>query len=170
MLDSQLFDHPTAQRSPAADRRSWIVQRCAWAAMALVILAAVMGLFGPGLLGKVTAGQHGAQLRVEYYRFWRLKSPTSLRLLVAPEAVHNNQATVWLSRSYLDNISIQNITPQPERVEAGPDRLTFVFSMRESDRAAAITFDIRPESFGSLDGQAGIQDGKAVTFNQFVHP
>jgi hypothetical protein len=46
---------------------------------------------------------------------------------------------VWLSPDYLEGVQIEQITPQPERVEAGPERLTYVFPVGELSRATAFT-------------------------------
>ena len=50
-------------------RRSWIVQRVGWVMLALLILAALGGLFGPGPLSRARAGPHDGPLWVEYQRF-----------------------------------------------------------------------------------------------------
>jgi hypothetical protein len=50
-------------------RRIWKLQRVAWAVMALVVLAAVLGLLGPGVLGMATAGGRSSPLWLEYDHF-----------------------------------------------------------------------------------------------------
>jgi hypothetical protein len=84
--------------------------------LALLILAAIVGLFGPGLLSRAVAGRQAGPLWAEYQRFWRVQSPMSLRLHFGPEAARNGQARVWLSRSYLDAMRVQHVTPPPLRV------------------------------------------------------
>ena len=66
----------------AFQRREWTIQRVAWAVMALVALAGLLGLFGgAGPLTRAAAG-NGA-LRLDYARFERKHAPTELRLQVA---------------------------------------------------------------------------------------
>ena len=113
-------------------QRSWRVQRAGWIAMALVTLLALLGLFGSGPLGNATAGEEGAPLRLEYGRFVRLGAPSHLRVHIGPGTTPNGEAHLWLSRAYLEEIEIQRITPEPDRVEAGPDRLTYIFLVPEA--------------------------------------
>jgi hypothetical protein len=151
-------------------RRSWAVQRFGWVMLALLILAACLGFFGPGPLSRAMAGRQDGPLRVEYHRFWRLQSPMSLRLHVGPQAARGGQARVWLSRSYLEAMSIQHVTPQPQQVEAGPDRFTYVFTLSPPERPTAVTFNLEPETPGSVPGQAGLENGLTINFRHFIYP
>jgi hypothetical protein len=66
-------------------RRMWAVQRIGWAVMALVVLAGLLGLFGPGPLSSATAGKEEGPLLVEgYERFVRFRIPTTLQVRLDP--------------------------------------------------------------------------------------
>jgi hypothetical protein len=151
-------------------RRSWAIQRLGWVMLALLILAACLGLFGSGPLSQAMTGRQEDPLSVQYHRFWRLKSPMSLRLHFGPQATRSGQARVWLSRSYLEAMSVQHVTPQPQQVEAGPDRLTYVFTLSPPERPTTVTFNIEPETPGSVSGQAGLENGLTVSFRHFIYP
>jgi hypothetical protein len=151
-------------------RRSWVVQRFGWVMLALLILAALLGLFGPGPLSQAMAGRQDGPLWAEYHRFWRLKSPMSLRLHLGPEAAASGQARVWLSRSYMEAMRVQHVTPPPQRVEAGSDRFTYVFTLNPPHRSTAVTFTIEPETPGSVAGQAGLENGLEIRFRHFIYP
>jgi hypothetical protein len=153
-----------------SQRRSWAVQRFGWVMLALLILAACLGLFGPGPLSRAMAGQQDDPLWAEYHRFWRLKSPMSLRLHLGPQAARSGQARVWLSRSYLEAMSVQHVTPPPQHVEAGSDRLTYVFTLSSPERPTTVTFNIEPETPGSISGQVGLENGQTVSFRHFIYP
>ena len=153
-----------------SQRRNWAVQRFAWVILAALILAAILGLFGSGPLSRGMAGRQDDPLRVEYRRFWRLQSPMSLRLHFGPGAARNGQVRVWLSRSYLEAVSVQHITPQPQSVEAGPEHFTYIFTLSQPDRPTAVTFHIEPEIPGSVPGQAGLENGPEVSFRHFIYP
>jgi hypothetical protein len=116
------------------------------------------------------AGRQDGPLWVEYHRFWRLQSPMTLRLHFGPEVARNDEVRVWLSRSYLEAMSVQHVTPQPQNVEAGPDRLTYVFTLSQPDRPTEVTFHIEAETPGSVPGQAGLENGPEVRFSHFIYP
>lgn len=151
-------------------RRSWVAQRVGWAAMALVLTAAALGLFGPGVFNAAVAGERGGALWLEYGRFWRSQSMATLRVHLVPAAGTAGGSRVWLSRDYLDAVSVQRVTPPPERVEARPDRLTYVFALAEPGRPTVVTFEVEPQRPGPLAAALGVEGGPAVGFTQFIHP
>jgi hypothetical protein len=116
------------------------------------------------------AGRQDDPLRAEYNRFWRLQSPMSLRLHFGANAARDGQIRVWLSRAYLEAMHVQHVTPQPQHVEAGPDRLTYVFPLSQPDRPTAVTFHMEAETPGPVSGQAGLENGPVVSFRQFIYP
>jgi hypothetical protein len=163
------------EKKPVGDemkfhRRYWLVQRAGWALIGLVLLAAFLGLFGPGLLGKAHAVDQNSRLRVEYERFERKQAETTLRIGLGAGAAQDGEARLWLSREYLDGIEIQSVTPEPERVEAAGDRVTYVFRVTDAAQETPVTFHFEPERMGRLRGRAGLADGTSVDFSQFVYP
>lgn len=150
--------------------RSWMFQRLGWGVMALVITGALLGLFGPGPLSRDIAGSPDSPIRVEYHRFWRMQSPMTLRVLLGPAPPGETQARVWLERAYMEGMRVEHVTPQPERVEAGPERLTYVFALGGPVGPTAVTFVMQPESPGVLHGRAGLASGEVVDFRQWVYP
>lgn len=155
-----------------AQRRNWTFQRIGTALMVLVALAGLLGLFGgTGTLSRATAGDQEAPLSIEEYeRFLRLGKPTTLQIRLDEAAITGGEARVWLSREYLDSVQFQEIDPQPDRVEAAPDRRVYVFDARGLDRPAAITFELEPDEVGPLEGRVGLDGGTSLTFGQFVYP
>jgi hypothetical protein len=151
-------------------RRSWTVQRIGWVVMALVIVAALLGLFGPGPLSSATAGEQGGALWAEYRRFGRYASPSTLRIHLGTGAARDGEARVWLSREYLEGVRIQHITPEPDSVEAGLDRITYAFRVAEPGQPVAVTFHLELQQIGPTTGRVGLPDGPSLTFSQFVYP
>lgn len=151
-------------------RREWRVQRVGWVVVALLLLATLLGLTGPGPLSRATAGSEGAPLRAEYNRFGRHHAPGTVRFELSPEAVRDGKAKLWVSRSYLETVQVDSISPEPESVQAGADRLTYTFDVGELDRPTKLTFHIEPEDFGLIPARAGLEGGPELTFSQFVYP
>ena len=108
-------------------QRDWIVQRAGWALMALAIFAAVAGLFGAGPLSSAQLAPPGSLLWIEYERFARSRSPSTLRVHFARDAVQKGQVRFWIDRAYLDEMKPERILPEPQKVEVGGDRLLYEF-------------------------------------------
>ncbi|MCA1626498.1 MAG: hypothetical protein LC742_00825 [Acidobacteria bacterium] len=151
-------------------RLVWTVQRVGWVVTALLIVAALLGLFGPGPLSWATAGEGGAPLRLEYNRFERYLAPTTLRVHTGAGAGREGQLRIWLDRTYLEGVQVESVTPQPDSVEAGTDRMTYVFQMPDPNGPTAITFNLLTQQIGTLRGRVGLAEGQTVTFTQFVYP
>jgi hypothetical protein len=153
-------------------RRIWRFQTVGRVVMALVLLAALLGLLGPGLLSNhASADSPQAALGVkEYERFLRFMKPTTLRIGLEPGAVTEREARVWFDRQYIEGVQIQHITPQPESVEAGSKGLTYVFNVEDPNQSTAFSFDLQPQKMGLLQGRVGLEGEEPVSFKQFVYP
>src|SRR3954451_15271805 len=81
--------------------RAWDLQRPAWGVMAAIVASALLGLFGDGPLSSVTVGEPDGPLRLEYDRFGRSQSETLLRVRLAPGAVREGRARLWVGRDLL---------------------------------------------------------------------
>jgi hypothetical protein len=152
------------------ERRDWIVERVGWVVIAIVVIAALAGLFGPGPLSWTTAGEQGGPLWLEYARFGRLEAPLTLRVHLGPNIGQQGPARIWVSRKYLEGVHIERISPQPEQVEAGPEQLTYVFSISDPSGPTAVTFSLKTEHFGRQHGCVGIANGPTQCFRQFIYP
>ena len=151
-------------------RRSWRVQRIGQGLMLLVVLAALLGLLGGGPLSRATAGAANAPLQVDYGRFVRHGGPTQMDIRLQPGAAHGGSARVWLDRAYVDGIEIERIEPEPTCVEAGHDRISYVFTMNPPDQPATVTFSIMPDQMGLRTVRVGLDGGNTLTFRQMVYP
>ncbi len=153
----------------AFERRSWAVQRAAWAAICLVLLAALLGLLGgAGPLARARAS--AGPLEVEYSRFARHGAPAELVIRLGREAARGGEARVWIEQAYLDGLRVATITPPPARVEAGDGRQTFIFALAEGDAPATIVFHTTPQTLGGRAGRLGLPGGPELSLGQLVYP
>ena len=151
-------------------RRDWAVRHIAWAVLALVFLAALLGIFGNGILSKATLGDDGMPLQVEYERFGRHKAPMDLKMRLGPEAVQEGKVRLWLERSYLNTMQVETIVPQPGSVESGANHLIYVFNVSSSNFPVEVTFLMQSESIGRQTGRLGLEGGPSLSFSQFIYP
>jgi hypothetical protein len=151
-------------------RRSWALQHLGWAVMGLLILAALLGLFGAGPLSSITISSQDGLLALQYARFWRLQSPMTLRVTLRPMAIYASEAQIWLSRAYLEGVSVQHVQPPPQRVEAGAERLTYIFSLSQAGQPTEVSFTVEPQRPGRVAGQLGLTDSTSLHFAHFIYP
>lgn len=149
-------------------RREWAIQRMAWSFWGVVVLAALLGLFGRGPLSRAVAGAEG--LRVEYDRLARHGGDDRMRITVLPPGSGGGVVRVWMTRAFADAIEIQWITPRPESVSSSAERLTYVFRASELARPAVITFRFRHDEYWRQRLQIGLVGGASVDATQFVFP
>lgn len=138
--------------------------------MAIVGLAALAGLLGPGPLSETTSGEQGGPLWLEYSRFGRFRAPLTLRVNLGPNTGQQGSVRVWLSRDYLESVQIEQVMPQPAQVEVGPERLTYVFPVSDPSRSTAVTFWLKTEQIGRQRGCVGLANASTLCFRQFIYP
>ena len=153
---------------PVFQQRSWRAERMAWMVIAVLLLAALLGLFGDGVFSHAKAVDASGALEVEYERLARASAPLRLQLRAwAPQA---GEVQVWLSRAYLDEMCVEAISPLPEQVEATADQLIYRFRTPSAGTRLNIIFQLTPQHAGRLSGQAGMAAGAQVNFHSFIYP
>ena len=148
--------------------KEWRVERFGWIIMVLLALAGLLGLFGDGPLANARANT--GPVEVEYERFERLLSPAHVVVQVAPEAVQNDEVRLYITRELLDALQVQDISPQPESMELSPDRVLYIFKVKDPSAPMRIRFDMETARAGSHSGQIGIENGAMVEIRQFIYP
>lgn len=150
--------------------REWKVEIVAWVIVALILIAALLGLLGPGPLSSQIAGQPDSGLWVEYNRFARYQAPEALKVHVRPAGDSDSQVRFSLNRDFVDKVDLKDIEPEPERVEAWPDRFVYIFNLPQSGQATSLIFHFEANEFGPMPVYLGLEGGPELTFNQFYFP
>lgn len=153
-----------------AQRRHWIAERIGWTIMAGVIVAAVFGLFGSGILSEASVGSPDGSLRLEYSRFTRYRSSTTVRIHVGSNTAKGGDVGVSVNRAYIEAVQVQEIIPTPEKAELPAGRLAYLFRIMDAGRPTVITFRLVPVQVGMLSAQIGLEHGPLLHFEQFVYP
>jgi hypothetical protein len=151
-------------------RREWRVQRIGWVAMALIILAALLGLTGTGVFAGGAAGGETGPLQLDYSRIDELEAPGHLAVQIGAEAASGEQVKLWIDRAYLDGIQIERITPTPDDVETTADQVVYEFRVDNPGEPMEVSFDLRHATFGLKRGSIGLAGGPALDFTQLVLP
>jgi hypothetical protein len=154
----------------AFQRRTWVVQRIGWLLMLGVVIAAILGLFGRGLLSHQTEESRDGSVTVSYRQFERSDAPTAIELRVSTERAENGQVEVWIDRSYTDAMQMERIVPEPASVTSGEDRLILTFHVDQATPFLDIILHMRPSGIGWHSGRIGLLDDPSISFRQFVFP
>jgi hypothetical protein len=149
-------------------RKEWRVQRIGWVVMALIALAALLGVTGSGMLARATVAE--GPLQFEYSRFDRLDAPTTLEVLIDADAIAGDNVELRVDRTYFQSAQIQRILPEPEEVRGDGDGLTYVFGVAAPGQPVTITFDLRHSTFGQKSSWIALADEPPLNFSQVVYP
>lgn len=150
--------------------RSWRVQRIGWVIILIILVAALLGLFGVGPLSQAAAGNENDPMWVEYDRFSRLLKPTDLAVHIHPEAVQNGEIQLWINRDYLDKVEINHITPTEDSAEILQDGVAYTFQVAQTDQPFTIMIHLRAAQAGLVSGEMRLDTGPSQEFTQFIYP
>lgn len=150
--------------------REWRVQRAGWVALAVFVIGATLGLFGPGPLSLSSVASSEGTLQVQYYRFARLGRDAMVTVTVAPDVVSDGVVDVWWNSPYLDEMKVNGVTPEPDTVTGIDERVRYAFAAQPGDELT-ITFDLTPDGMWSKRAEIAVGDGtERVTYDQFIYP
>jgi hypothetical protein len=153
----------------AFQRREWRAERIGWVLMALLVVAALIGLLGgPGPLSWTTARGADGLLQVEYQRFSHLEADDLLTVRLAPDAITSDSVHVELAGSWMQSVDITGITPEPQEQITTPYGARLAFAT-EPGAELSVQIAFRADEMGTIDG--GVRfEGETVAFGQFVYP
>lgn len=150
--------------------RTWAFQRVGWTAVALLLVAALVGLTGEGPLSAAMAVDEATGFEVEYFRFVRHGAPDQLKMRVPAEAVDDSEARIELDREYIEALTLEAIMPEPASVEAMPESIAYLFRIDRNPGTKTVTFNVTHQAVGLVSVRVALGGHRAVTFNQFVYP
>lgn len=146
-------------------RRDWAAQRVAWAVFALVLLAALLGLFGSGPLSTASRTIEGAQ--VQFERFGRNGRPMTMTFDI--ESTDAGTVTITISDDYLAAAPVERTEPEASEQSTGNGARQFEFDLA-ADEGGRIVFHLHPRSVGRAKGWVAINDGGPLPISTFFYP
>jgi hypothetical protein len=148
--------------------RSWRVEQIGFGIMLLIVLLALLGILGGrGPLSAATADGDG--LRIDYQRFTHVLEPTTLNITVQP-APGSQTVQLAFSATYLDQVDIQSVRPEPDKSYGSDNSAVFIFSVPASVTTTEIEFELQPNIFGVIGGQISLEGGPSLDLRQVVYP
>jgi hypothetical protein len=150
----------------AFQRRSWVAERIGWAAMGLVLLAALTGVFALGPLARTSASTSDGGLVVDHARFVHKTARTWFTIRVAPPA---REILVRLSPQFPASFDIESMEPRPLRSSAGAQGIELVFAPSR-DGGLAVHIGARPKRFGFASISIEAEGRGKVELTQLIYP
>lgn len=151
-------------------RRSWFWERVGQWVVAGLVVAALAGFFGGGPVSVAREESPAGELRVEYPRFVRNQSAFELRVEVARAAVRDGRVRLWVDAGVAGALTFDSISPEPERVELGRQRLLYQFPVGEEGKLAPIVFFATTRAIGWERGEVGLPGADGLPLRWFVYP
>ncbi|MBC5775144.1 hypothetical protein H8S95_13785 [Pontibacter sp. KCTC 32443] len=153
----------------ALERRTWIIQRFSWVIMLLILIAALLGFTGrggaPGI-NKMKAATASQSMEIEYERF--LRNEVSGEMKVNLVNIPSANPSVFFSKEFYENIRVEQVVPEPETVQVGPEGITYTFQVSQPE--SHIMFYTKPMHTGTLNIVVRGPNNDTVTLSQFVYP
>jgi hypothetical protein len=147
-------------------RATWKIERAGWVVLALIVIAALLGVFSNGYLSSAAKGdEHG--FNVHYDRFQRRTVTTHLRMNVPAD--DDNVARLRVGRSVLDDYEIDAIDPRPSRAAADQTDLVFDFDTGDT-RELAMVIALRPRRIGMAHLSLAAANRPPLMLRTFVYP
>lgn len=157
---------PSREHFQAID---WTIQRCCWCAAALILVAALLGLFGQGPLVQQRVSAPDDSLTVDYYVVERYGSPTKMTFRVHPSATGNEPLQLRISKRFCDKTSLENLVPLPLKSTIQGDAVVYSFAVRDID-SVEIVLRYKHEEPGTLAFEVGIPGHASIALQQYVLP
>jgi hypothetical protein len=149
-------------------QREWKAQRAGWVLIALMLVAALVGLLGPGPLSWATAQGADGSVQVEYQRFTHREADDRVSVTLSSAAVTGDSVDVELDGDWVQAMDITGIHPQPQEQTPTPYGVRLSIPT-EPGAEVSIQITFRPSDMGPIDG--GVRfNGETVVFDQFVYP
>lgn len=150
-------------------RADWRVERVGLAVIAIILMGALLGVFGDGPLSHGRSGS-GQAVSVEYERLLRASAPTQYRFHVDPSLATQGILDLRMDNSLVDLMQVDSIVPEPERQTAGPTYTAFSFRVEPGTSPASVVFQFRPATFGRHEGQVVVPGAPALSIDHFIFP
>jgi hypothetical protein len=150
--------------------RAWRLERFGWAVMAVTVLAALVGLFGPGPLSHSNASSPDGTLQVQYERFVRMGDTLEMQVQVSGPLARRDELRLRVGAGILEAFQVQQLTPEPsESLPTGEDAI-LVYMLSGQDDQVTVTFNLQPQAIGPTASHIEVTGGPIVEFSQFLYP
>lgn len=149
-------------------RREFAAESVGWLVLVLLLLAALVGLLGPGPLSAAHALSPSGRVSVDYQRIAHREADDTVTIEVGRDARDTGPLTILLGGDWLEELDLRGITPEPAEQVGTPDGLELTIPTSGSGRVRVV-LALRTGAIGSTHATVRV-GGEDVSFTQFVLP
>ena len=158
------------EQDVAFEEREWLVHRLGLTMMAIVVLAALAGLFGEGPLSLQTVANGDDGFSVTYERFGRRGKRTEVVVKARRDLVRRDELQVQLDTAYMENMQLEQVTPQPDKVVRTSEGNLYTFLVDGRSPIVSVTYTFTRDSMGPWSGTIAIPPAGSVELFHFYWP
>jgi hypothetical protein len=139
--------------------------------MTVLVFAGTLGLLGSGPLGRGSVSTPDGSVRVDYERFLRRGTRTTLLVRARPASPDPPGLALRLAQPYVDRMRVESVFPPPRRVRAGGDHVILDFDVDpRQPELYTVAIELLPLGIGGRWGTVGVEAGPQLGFRQWVNP
>jgi hypothetical protein len=148
----------------------WRVEQAGFVMWALILIAALAGLLGPGPLSSVSAASADGSIQAAYHRFARLQAEGRITLRLSPSLVRDGAIRLRINRAFTESAAIERIQPEPREMVIAGEELIYVFPAEKGQATASVEFRFNPARMGVREYFFGHESGAHVRLWTLVLP
>lgn len=153
---------------PDFERRDRIVTRVGWISLTAFVLAAFVGLLGPGPLSARSQTSADGALGLEYHAIGHIEADDSMSLLLDGSTVEDGTVTVEVTGSWFAGVDLTTISPAPAAERLVPGGAVLEFDV-ERPGELEVVLHFRAKDLGRLELTAQSGDS-SLSVDQVILP
>lgn len=140
--------------------------------LVLIMIAVMVGLTGKGPVSRYTSGDAKSGVVVTTQHYTRYESPMEIEMLLNTKLLGvDSVLDISFPASYMDDIKIESILPEPDQTIISNNRIVFHFVVKSAGEAQRIIFYLRPRSiFHSVEATVKIEEKVEAHLKHFIYP
>ena len=163
-----MYDRLGIDQDLPFQQRAWRYQRLAWGVLTLVLIGALLGLFGQGPLADASMVDASGTVRLDYERLTRFDRLTYLTVSLSGDPAAD-ALEILLDTPYAEAVVLHQPMPASARMDWTAEGVQFRFP-RVLGKTMIVKLLLSVKSAGPVRGRIRVNQGDWLTFTQFVYP
>lgn len=171
-----MYEDFRSQLRPRFTHRERVLTHIAWLLLAVMLIAAALGLFGDGPLSKrtVTEANPDGEVSLTYSRWGRANDDLTLQVIVVAPSQGGSEVRLVFSRDFADRIEMLSIVPEPDSTSFGDAGFVYAWAVESWEAPVTVTIHYQAHEWRTLDGHIAVQSEErtlgSFSFSQFLFP